>query len=143
MRNTDIKTSRYISLPGKHSGFSLIEVLIAVFILAIGLLGVAGVQMVSLQQTNNSFLQTQANLHVQEFAERLRLNGGNALPASEVTEFEKQVKTSLGDDSTLNVTFSGSTATIKMTWEERVPASQQSSGTQTRTLEVESTVAPL
>ncbi len=143
MRKMTVKNRFGLTLSGKQRGFTLIEVLIAVVILAIGLLGVAGVQVVSLQQTNNSFLQTKANLHVQDLAERLRLNGGSPLSAGDVTELEKKVKTSLGDDSTVQITFDGSLATIKVTWEERVPVSQESGGTQTRSLVVEATVAPL
>lgn len=123
-------------------GFSLIEVLIAVVILAIGLLGVAAVQVLSLQQTNNSYLQTKANLHVQDLAERIRLNGGAALSASQVSELEDEVEKNLGGDATVGVAFSGSLATITVTWEEKVPVSQESDGTQTRTLVVKSRVAP-
>ncbi len=143
MRSTTVKNNPGLSLSSRHRGFSLIEVLIAVLILAIGLLGVAGVQMVSLQQTNNSFLQTKANLGAQDLAEHIRLNGGNALSSGDLTKLKNEVKSSLGDDSTVEVTINGSIATIKMTWKERVPVSQVAGGTQTRTFIVESTVRPL
>ncbi|RBP29195.1 type IV pilus assembly protein PilV [Marinobacter pelagius] len=129
--------------PKRASGFSLIEVLIAVVILAIGLLGVAAVQVVSLQQTNNSYLQTKANLHAQNIAERIRLNGGNSLSTSEVSEVEAEVEESLGSDATVQTALNGSLATITLTWEEKVPASQESDGTETRTFVVEARVAPL
>lgn len=129
--------------PNRVSGFSLIEVLIAVVILAIGLLGVAAVQVVSLQQTNNSYLQTKANLHAQDIAERIRLNGGNSLSTSEVSEIEAEIKESLGDDATVQMALNGSLATITLIWEEKVPVSQESDGTQTRTFVVEARVAPL
>lgn len=123
-------------------GFSLIEVLIAVVILAIGLLGVAAVQVVSLQQTNNSFLQTKANLHVQDIAERLRANGGDALPAGQVTAMTSEVQSDLGDGASVQIALNGSLATITLTWEEKVPVSQEADGTQTKTLTVEARVAP-
>lgn len=125
-----------------NAGFSLIEVLIAVVILAIGLLGVAAVQVVSLQQTNNSYLQTKANLHVQDLAERIRLNGGSPLSTDDLNAVKDEVGRSLGDDATLQVAFNGSLATITLNWEEKVPASEESGGTQTRTLVVEARVAP-
>jgi len=123
-------------------GFSLIEVLIAVVILAIGLLGVAAVQVVSLQQTNNSFLQTKANLHIQDIAERLRANGGDALPAGQVTAMTSEVQSDLGDGASVQIALNGSLATITLTWEEKVPVSQEADGTQTKTLAVEARVAP-
>lgn len=123
-------------------GFSLIEVLIAVVILAIGLLGVAAVQVVSLQQTNNSFLQTKANLHIQDIAERLRANGGDALPAGQVTAMTSEVQSDLGDGASVQIALNGSLATITLTWEEKVPVSQEADGTQTKTLTVEARVAP-
>lgn len=53
-------------------GFSLIEVLIAVLILGIGLLGAAALQVLSLQNISNSELRTQATLFAQELSELAR-----------------------------------------------------------------------
>lgn len=128
---------------GRGRGFSLIEVLITVVILAIGLLGVAAVQVVSLQQTNNSYLQTKANIHAQDIAERLRANGGNALPTAENDAIEDAVKSSLGSDASVQIVQAGSKATITITWSERVPGSQESGGSQTRSLAMEARVAPI
>lgn len=127
----------------RGKGFSLIEVLITVVILAIGLLGVAAVQVVSLQQTNNSYLQTKANIHAQDIAERLRANGGNALPAAESDSIEDAVKSSLGPDAIVQITRAGSKATITISWSERAPGAQESGGSQTRTLAMEARVAPI
>lgn len=53
-------------------GFSLIEVLIAVLILGIGLLGAAAMQILSLQNASNAELRTQATLFAQELSELAR-----------------------------------------------------------------------
>jgi len=53
-------------------GFSLIEVLIAVLILGIGLLGAAALQLLSLQNISNAELRTQATLFAQELSELAR-----------------------------------------------------------------------
>lgn len=57
-----------------HSGFSMIEVLIAVLILAIGLLGVAALQMASLDQGQESYFRTQATAMADDLIGRIRAN---------------------------------------------------------------------
>lgn len=60
-----------------QKGFSLLEVLIAVLIFGIGLLGVAAVQVMSLQNAVNSDLRTHANLAANELGERVRTDLDN------------------------------------------------------------------
>ncbi len=57
-----------------HSGFSLLEVLIAMLILAIGLLGMAGLVLQSMKSNQSSYQRTQASLLSYDMAERIRLN---------------------------------------------------------------------
>jgi type IV pilus assembly protein PilV len=70
------------STPGFHrppstgSGFTIIEVLIAIFVLTVGLLGVAGMQMIGLKNNNNAALRTQAVFLAQDIADRMRANPG-------------------------------------------------------------------
>lgn len=56
-----------------EAGFSLIEVLVAVVILSIGVLGVAGLQLVSLKQSEESTRQGLVALHLQSAADTLRI----------------------------------------------------------------------
>ena len=56
------------------SGFSLIEVLIALLVLSIGLLGLALLQVTALQANNDSYFRTQATLYASEIADRMRAN---------------------------------------------------------------------
>ena len=44
----------------QSKGFTLIELLVAVLIIAVGILGVAGMQVVSMQQNRNALLRDQA-----------------------------------------------------------------------------------
>jgi type IV pilus assembly protein PilV len=58
----------------KMSGSTLIEVLISLLILAIGLLGMAGLQTVSLRNTQSAYLRTQATILSGDIVERIRAN---------------------------------------------------------------------
>ncbi|WP_018144617.1 MULTISPECIES: type IV pilus modification protein PilV [unclassified Thioalkalivibrio] len=58
----------------QNGGFSLIEVLIAVLVLAIGLLGLAGLQTTSMQHNHDAQLRTQATLLAYDMADRMRAN---------------------------------------------------------------------
>lgn len=58
----------------KHKGFTLIEVLVALFIITVGLLGVAGLQTQAMRSGNLSSQRLAAVMKVQELAERIRLN---------------------------------------------------------------------
>ncbi len=62
----------------RQQGFTLIEVLIAVLVLSIGLLGLAGLQTVSLKMSHGSYLRVQATNLAYEIADSMRANRGNA-----------------------------------------------------------------
>ena len=63
-------------MPNKNlqRGFSLIEVLVAVLVVAIGLVGLAGMQLVGLKGNQQSFSKNQAAHHTQSLLERMRGN---------------------------------------------------------------------
>jgi type IV pilus assembly protein PilV len=61
------------------AGFSMIEVLVAVVILAVGILGVAGLQGTSLRNTHSAHLRSQATSIAQDMIERMRVNRDTAL----------------------------------------------------------------
>ena len=58
----------------KQKGFTLIEVLIAILVLAIGMLGMAGLQSYSVSSSYNAHLRTQATLLAQSIVDRMRAN---------------------------------------------------------------------
>lgn len=59
-------------------GLSLLEVLVAIVILSLGLLGMAGLQAASLRTSQGSFYRAQAAQYADDMAERMRANLGQA-----------------------------------------------------------------
>ncbi|HEY8034538.1 MAG TPA: type IV pilus modification protein PilV [Methylobacter sp.] len=58
----------------KNTGFTLIEVLIAMLVLAIGLLGLAGLQATSLKNNQSAYNRSQATQLAYDLADRMRAN---------------------------------------------------------------------
>lgn len=58
----------------KEGGFSLIEVLIALLILAIGLLGTASLMLISMKSNQSAYQRSQAGWLAYDIVERMRLN---------------------------------------------------------------------
>lgn len=63
----------------KQSGFTLVEMLVTTLILAFGLLGMAGLQTLSLRNNNNAYLRTQANILAYDIVDSMRANRTAAL----------------------------------------------------------------
>lgn len=57
-------------------GFNLVEVMIALIVLAVGLLGLASLQNFSLKTTHQSYQRTQATVLIHEIIDRMRANSG-------------------------------------------------------------------
>ena len=55
-------------------GFTMIEVLVAIFVLAIGLLGLAGLQTTSLKNNTSAYTRSQAQLLAYDMLDRMRSN---------------------------------------------------------------------
>ena len=58
----------------KNAGFTLIEVLIAMVVLAVGLLGLAGLQATSLRNNLSAYNRSQATQLAYDLADRMRAN---------------------------------------------------------------------
>lgn len=58
----------------RHQGFSLIEVLVALLVLSVGLLGLAALQTTSLKYNTDSYVRTQATFLVYDIVDRMRAN---------------------------------------------------------------------
>ena len=57
-----------------QAGFTLLEVLISIFILGVGLLGLASLQITGLKSGHSAQLRTEAIVHVYDIIERMRIN---------------------------------------------------------------------
>ena len=57
-----------------HDGFTLLEVLIAIVVLSIGLLGLAGLQAAGLRNNNSAYMRTVATQQISDMADRIRAN---------------------------------------------------------------------
>lgn len=63
----------------KETGATLIEVLVAMVVLAIGLLGLAGLQATSIQSNHSAYYRSQATILASDLADRMRANRTAAL----------------------------------------------------------------
>ena len=78
----------------RAKGFTLIELLIAVLVMAIGILGVAGLQVVSMQQNRSALFRAEATQLGNDLLDRIRANPTavyapidiDAIPVSTVTD---------------------------------------------------------
>ena len=62
-----------------QSGFGLVEVLVALLIVSIGLLGIASLQLTALKNTGSSMERSQAVIQTYSYLEVLRAHPGNEL----------------------------------------------------------------
>lgn len=64
---------------GREQGFSLVEVLVALVLLSVGLLGLAGLQTRGVRDNHGAYMRTQATLCVKDLVDRMRANRPAAL----------------------------------------------------------------
>jgi type IV pilus assembly protein PilV len=69
----------------RSGGFTLLEVLIALVVLSIGLLGIAALQGVGLRSSQGAYLTSQASLLAYDMADRIRANPDTLAPGATVT----------------------------------------------------------
>lgn len=61
----------------QQAGFTLIEVLIAMLVIAIGVLGVAALQFQALKYNHDAYLRSQINVLANDIIDKIRLNNRN------------------------------------------------------------------
>ncbi|RKZ99283.1 MAG: type IV pilus modification protein PilV [Gammaproteobacteria bacterium] len=66
----------------KQKGFMLIEAMIALMILSVGLLGIAGMQLLGLRMNYDAYQRTQVTALAYDIAEKMRLDSSNSLKAA-------------------------------------------------------------
>jgi type IV pilus assembly protein PilV len=79
-----VSSTKYKSVMNRASGFTLIEILIAMVILSVGLLGLAGMQTTVLKNNLSAYHRSLATQLAYDIADRIRANldDGNKLAAS-------------------------------------------------------------
>ena len=66
------------AMTSPEAGFSLFEVLIAMMVLAVGVLGIVALQFKGLQFNQDAYIRTQINMLSYDLADRMRLNAEDA-----------------------------------------------------------------
>lgn len=105
-----------------QEGMTLIEVLVALLILSVGLLGAAAIQLNALKYTDSSRLTSQASFIAYDMMDRIRANSGADYTVTPPTSGNLSVARDqdLYDFTTNIVDFGGATATGSVTLNQRV-----------------------
>jgi type IV pilus assembly protein PilV len=130
-----------VKLTTHQEGATLIEVAITVLILATSLLAMSTLQTRSLQFNQSAFMRSQANIHVYDIMDRMRINrgvdgdnrltaynidydgspsSGNAVASSDVTTWLAQLQKNLPDGKgKIACVQATRVCTISVKWEEK------------------------
>lgn len=114
-----------------QDGMTLIEVLVALLILAVGLLGAATVQIKALQFTDSARMSTQASFIAYDMLDRIRANAAADYTAEAPTDgnpgnirdqdlqdFARNVANFGGPDAKGSISFSQRVYTVRITWDD-------------------------
>ena len=85
--NTHSKSMISSGAPTSQRGFSMVEVLVTVIVLAIGLLGLAGLQAYGLQNNHGAYVRSQASLLSYDIVDSMRANRNAALQGNYDVDF--------------------------------------------------------
>ncbi|MCL1526646.1 type IV pilus modification protein PilV [Xanthomonas nasturtii] len=139
------RLGRQFSTMLPQAGFSLIEVMVAVLVLAVGLLGFALLQTTSVRMSKSASMRTQATNLATELLDQMRVNRlsaavfpgqatfsigsvstsacvptiGTANVSVMVTLWKCDVVRSLGDQASATVLYNDGIATVQLSWSDR------------------------
>jgi type IV pilus assembly protein PilV len=133
------------------AGFTLLEVLIAVLVLSVGLLGLAGLQATGIKANHSAYMRSQAVAYGYDIIDRMRANrlsalsggyniaigagapAGSSIAQSDLREWKTLVAAHLPvGDASANV--NGGTVTVVVQWDD---SRAEGSTTQTITVQTE------
>lgn len=118
-----------------QQGVSLIEILIALVILSVGLLGMAGLQARTLSLNHSAYQRTQAVNLSYDITDRMRANRraaldgdyqlalnaanpiGNSVPAQDLREWRQIIQATLPAGNS-SVAINGTTVTVIVQWDD-------------------------
>lgn len=91
-----------------NGGFTMIEVLVAMVVLSVGLLSLAGLQVISLRTSHSSYLRTQATIQSYDIMDRMRVNTVGVNKGNEEGGYDKPTQAeSAGTENTACETTAG------------------------------------
>ena len=83
-----------------NRGFTMIELLVSVVIMSVGVLGMAGLQMLSMQQNRSALLQGEATQLVNDILDRMRANPGTSYDGVTITDDPDVTDSCIGNTCT-------------------------------------------
>lgn len=119
----------------RQTGMTLIEVLVALLVLSIGILGAAMLQLNALKQTDSAMFGSQASFVAHDLLERVRANpdahyglgsldqapssGNPAIPRDQdLFDFADQLRRMLGDDVEASIVHDDIRVTVTLDWND-------------------------
>jgi len=132
---------KFNHLSHSQSGFTLFEVLITLVILAIGLLGLAGLQVTGLKQNHSAYQRSQATLLTYDIIDRMRANtvdianypgsssadancdastpcSPTAITKNDLFEWNSAITSVLASGAVGTISASGGLYSISITWDD-------------------------
>jgi type IV pilus assembly protein PilV len=111
------------SLANKQRGFSMIELLVAMLIFSVGLLGIASLQVTGMRMTRDAELMGRASLYVSSMAEKIRSNPSASFDRANWNQtIQTALPNGVGDVTTVNQMH-----TISVSWVESQDSSLENS----------------
>lgn len=114
-----------------EKGFTLIEVLVALVVISVGLLGVAGMLAYTVKGSQSAYLRSQATLLAYDLTDAMRaapedaeaglFNDGcsdSGVSCSYRQEWDAQLVAWLGDSASAAVSWSGDQVAVVITWND-------------------------
>lgn len=137
-----------------QDGMTLIEVLVALLILSVGLLGAAATQLNALKYTDSSLMSSQASFIAYDMMDRIRANSAadytitpptsgnlNVTRDQDLYDFTTNITSFGGPTATGSITLNQRVYTITITWDDSRAAA--ASSTRSFVLSSRATVDPL